>query len=279
MNNKKVFFPSFKGLSFFLLLSCLSCGRTANIPEHLNHDFLFGSAEGLYRSQDLKMILSEDAVQKSSKDSSAKAKSFEDYKKILQAKESLYKENEKANIFSVDELLKITTAQKGETVKISSNLDNIHIDPNIPFLNEYEILDYTVEEPKTKKKEILKELLGRITDFKGFPNTDYYILPNFLGNYLILYKLGPPDKIPYEELTLAKRIGNMLAVPLIGYPMEYCQAVKVLGSNNIKETLKFRPVCKGLQTAESTEYIRLSAHTKQVFQYQKKLDFFQRDFF
>ena len=279
MKSKKIFFPCFQALNFLLILSSLSCGRSPNIPDYLNHDFIFGSTEGLYQTQDLKMLLSEQAVKTVTKDSHSNTKSLKEYENILNKKERMYKENTKANIFSLNELLKVTTAEKGEKVKISSSLNNIYIDPDIPFLNEYEILDYTVGPTKTRQQKILKELLGKVIDFKGFPNTDYYILPNFLGNYLILYKLASPDKIPYEELTLAKRIGNMLAVPLVGYSVEACQAIKVLGSNNIKETLKFRPVCKSLQSSQATEYIRLSAHKKQGFQYQKKLDFFQRDFF
>ena len=122
-------------------------------------------------------------------------------------------------------------------------------------------------------------MLGKVREFKGFPNTDYYILPRFFGNYLVLYKLGLPDKIPYDELPLSRRIGDMLAVPLVGYPVEFCQEVKILGSNNIKETLKFRPVCKVIQITESEGYIRLWKQNKQVFQYQQKLDFFPRNFF
>ena len=139
-------------------------------------------------------------------------------------------------------------------------------------------MDYKIIEPKTEQQKVLKKLLGEVRDFKGFPNTDYYILPHFLGNYLILYKLGPPDKIPYDELPIAKRIGGMLAVPLVGYPVEYCQAVKFLDSN-LRETLKSRPLCKGVKPNKPVKYIRLWAHSKQVFQYLKKLDFFQRNFF
>ena len=272
MKNKKIFFILFQSLSFFLLLSC---GRSANIPEHLNHPFLFGTDKDLFRTQDLKMILSANAVEKALS-SQSKSESSKEYEKILHTKERLYKENQEPNVFSLNELLKITTAKEGEKVKISSNLDNIYIDPDITFLNEYEILDYTVAEPQTRQQELLKKLLGKVKNFKGFPNTDYYILPIFLGNYLVLYKLASPDKIPYEELTMAKRIGDMLAVPLVGYPVEHCQAVNIRGSNNIKETLKFRPLCKGFQ---ELEYIRLKTRNIQDFEYKKKLDVFPRDFF
>ena len=169
-------------------------------------------------------------------------------------------------------------------VKISSGA-NIFIDPTIPFLNEYELLDYNFIKPKTelpekikKQQEKTKEWLGKVRDFHGFPDTPYYILPHIMGNYLILYKLAPPDKIPYDELPLARRVGGMLAVPLVGYPLEYCEGVKFLDSN-LKETLKSRPLCKSVPHGKSVKYIRIQEYKKKVFDYLDKLDFFQRDFF
>ena len=265
---RKIFLLAFmKILILQFILSALSCGRKPNIPENVNHDFVFGTEKGLYRTKDLHTILSPNIVPK---------KPIKEYQGIIKAKPALWTAEVQPNIFNLNELLKITTVGKGKKVKISSN-DNIYIDPSIPFLNEYQILDYTIQKAKTKKQKDLKKLLGNINKFKGFPNTDYYIFSKLLGNYLILYKLASPDKIPYDELPLAKRVGNWLAVPLVGYPVEYCQAVRVKGRNNIKETLKYRPVCKGLSA--DTEYIRLFSTNKQVFEYKEKLDFFHRDFF
>ena len=240
---------------------------------------LDGTFEGLYRVQDLTVILDETAT-KLSKDSDPDKQVLSNYETILSEKKNLYELNTKANVLNLKNLLRIHTVKEGEKVKISSGL-NIFIDPKIPFLNEYQRLDYTIPEipeQKTRLQEILKKLLGKIRNFKGFPDTDYYILPHFVGNYLILYKLAPPDKIPYTELPLAKRIGNMLAVPFVGYAVKYCQAVKILKNN--KETLKSRPLCKGMPPAgKPVKYIRLWEHKKQVFEYLQKLNFFQRDFF
>ena len=271
-------FPITRWIVLFLSLAFLSCGRTSNIPDHLDDDFLSGTTEGLHRIRDLTMILDEAVVKPRKSFKPSKQFSVET-EAILSEKENLYANSSvKANIFSLRELLRIRTLGEGKKVKISSSMENIFIDPKIPFLNEYELLDYKIIEPKTKQQEILKKLLGKIRNFRGFPDTNYYILPHFVGNYLILYKLGSPDKIPYVELPLAKRIGGMLAVPFVGYPVEYCEAVKFLDSN-LRETLKSRPLCKGVKLEEPVEYIRLRAHKKQVFEYLDKLDFFQRDFF
>ena len=176
------------------------------------------------------------------------------------------------------DLLKIRTAEKGEKATISFAQENISIDPNISFINEYEFLDYKIiNRKRTKQHNHLARLLGKIRKFKGFPRTDYYILPLFVGNRLILYKLGPPDKIPYDELPLAKRLGGLLAVPLLGYPIEYC-VPEALPDINDRETGQYRIKCEGIQM-KYAEYIQLKEGEKQVFQYKSKPDLFPRDFF
>ena len=178
----------------------------------------------------------------------------------------------------VSALLKIRTAKKGEKATISFAQENIYIDPKISFINEYEFLDYKIiNRKKTKWHNHLARLLGKLRKFKGFPRTDYYILPLFVGNHLILYKLGPADKIPYDELPLAKRVGNLLAVPLVGYPVEYC-VPEVIPDINDRETGQYRTKCEGVQM-KYAEYIRLKERAKQVFQYKSKPDLFPRDFF
>ena len=177
----------------------------------------------------------------------------------------------------VSGLLKIRTVEKGEKAIISFAQENIHIDPNISFINEYEFLDYEiVNENKTEWHKHLARLLGK-AKFKGFPETDYYILPLFVGNYLILYKVGPPDKIPYDELPLARSVGNMLAVPFVGYPISYCVPEAVPDSNK-RETGQYRPKCEGVKI-KYAEYIRLNEGEKKIFTYKSKPDLFPRDFF
>ena len=327
MKKLKLNFP-FAGAAL-LSVMILSCGRTQKTPKHLGHDFLSGTAEGLYRIQDLTVILEDpdSSAGENAGDSElsgarpaespsektagqggsppentggqggsppektaglreAALPDFQINQTGAAGKESLYADADRdhgseALKNSLEDLLKIRTAKKGKKVKISSGMENISIDPAISFLNEYELLDYEILPAQTAQQRIVKKLLGEIRDFKGFPDTEYYILPHFLGNYLILYKLAPPDKIPYDELPLAKRAGGLLAVPLAGYPVEYCRPVKVLDAN-LRETLKFRPVCKTAMSRDPdllTQYIRLRAHSKQVFQYLKKPGFFRRDFF
>ena len=178
-------------------------------------------------------------------------------------------------------LLRIRTVEKGQKATVSFAQENIHIDPKISFINAYEFLDYRIlNSKKTKWHSYIAQLLGKIGKtgkFKGFPSTDYYILPLFVGNYLVLYKVGPPDKIPYDELPLAKRVGNMLAVPLVGYSIKYCIA-EVIPDVNERETGEYRSKCEGIGL-QYAEYIQLDEGNKQVFRYKDKLDLFPRDFF
>ena len=178
-------------------------------------------------------------------------------------------------------LLRIRTVENGQKATVSFAQENIHIDPKISFINAYEFLDYRIlNSKKTKWHSYIAQLLGKIGTigkFKGFPSTNYYILPLFVGNYLVLYKLGPPNKIPYDELPLAKRIGNMLAVPLVGYSIKYCIA-EVVPDVNERETGEYRPKCEGVRL-QYAEYIQLDEGNKQIFQYEDKLDLFPKNFF
>ena len=176
-----------------------------------------------------------------------------------------------------DSLLRVRTVSKGEKVKVSFVQENIFIDPKISFINEYEILNYKILSQKTEWQKRLARLLGRVKKFKGFPDTEYYILPQLQGNFLILYKVAPRDKIPYDERPIAKSVGNMLAVPLVGYPVEYCVA-QVVTDKNVRETGRHIPKCEGISPKQA-EYIRLSQSHKKVFKYLPKPDLFPRDFF
>ena len=178
----------------------------------------------------------------------------------------------------LSKLLKVRTAKRGEKVAVSFAQENIYIDPKISFINKYEILDYEILNPdKTEWHSYIAHLLGQIKKFKGFPLTEYHILPLFVGSYLTLYKVSSAEKIPYDELPLAKRIGDKLAVPLIGYPIKYCIA-QIIPDINERETGQYEPNCEGIKL-KYAEYIKLNEGEKQIFEYTDKPDLFPKDFF
>ena len=126
-------------------------------------------------------------------------------------------------------------------------------------------------------KKLLAFLFGEVSDFHGFPDTDYYILPRLEGNYLILYRLSRSNKIPFDERSMAHHVGDYLAAPLVGYQVEYCVPEK-------HETARFEKtdldvaVCEGVPMS-SAKYVRFQTSGRQEFSYQPKLDIFPADFF
>ena len=181
------------------------------------------------------------------------------------------------NTVSTDSLLRIRTTGKGIKAKVSSSQENIYTDPEISFIKQYWFLDYTVTTKRsTNWTKLLKKLLDKVERFKGFSDTDYYILPKIEGNYLILYKVGLPHTIPYDEIFMARRVGPMLAVPLVGYPIKYCRAVSI--HNVYKEqTRKHRPLCEAVPAKEA-QYILLQENNQKEFAYLPKTDLFRKDF-
>lgn len=269
-------------LSLFLFLFSLSCTRLPFLSNlslsgrSLDHNFKQGTADDLYRRDDLiKRVLIPSAQpidEETSKnpDSTDRKNRHSKYPDLYEKKDS------KLEAVPLSALLKIRTGpSKGQKGIVSFAKENIHIDPQISFINEYEILDYEIVRPKTKWQNMIAKLLGRVEKFKGFPETEYYILPKEEGNYLILYKVAKQEHIPYDELPLARALGDLLAVPLVGYSVEHC-VPEVIPDKNYRETGQYRPLCEGIRRGK---YIRLKETAKQLFQYEEKWDFFPRDFF
>ena len=189
--------------------------------------------------------------------------------------------------------LRIKTVSKGEPVKNSTSQVGVLEDTysRVPFNTQYYRLDYEfldVNLPPQTSMDSIKEdqeklwafLLGRdIENFYGFPDTVYYILPHVESNYLILYRLGLPDTIPYDQLPLARRVGDFLATPLVGYPVQYCLPEK--DKNEYGETTdQSTPNCEGipLDSAKHVKFETDKEH-KKPFEYEEKLDLFPADFF
>ena len=188
--------------------------------------------------------------------------------------------------------LRIKTVSKGEPVKNSTSQEGAFVDPysSISFINQYYRLGYefldvqlpghvNMDSIKDDPKKLRAFLLGKINSFYGFPDTTYYILPHLEGNYLILYRLGKPKTIPYDQIPLARKVGDFLATPLVGYPVKYCLSEKK--KNRYGETTdRSIPDCEGVSVG-SAKYIQLKTDkkNKELFHYMEKLDLFPSDFF
>ena len=246
----------------FYIVCCISCTRsTPNTPD-LEHPFEQGTTDSLYKIDSFRPI---------------------DFQSVADEFQESDSRNTQTPPFLTDDLinkvLQVKTAEDGEVAKISISRSGIAIDPNsnVSFVNQYYFLNYEPVNMETKEQKLLSHLLGDIEDFKGFPNTTYYIVPQLQDNYLILYRVGRKESIPYDEKHLAIQIGNWLATPLVGYALEYCEPEKILNTD-YEETEIYRPKCYSV-AKDSTSYVRLKEETKTVFKYTSKLDIFPRDFF
>ena len=273
-------------VSFLFALFCLSCTNNHTSSTRFKHNFQQGSADHLYNISDIlgdnPVLNSESALFSSIQIKSSSSQSEVVLKERLVKYPALSSQGgypkEILDSRSISNLIKIKTAKKGEKVAISFAQENIRIDSTISFINKYEILDYKIlNSKKTLWNQHIARLVGKVEKFKGFPNTIYYILPLFEGNHLVLYKLGPEDKIPYDELPLAKRVGHLLAVPFVGYPVKYCVA-EVIPDINERKTGQYKPKCEGIKL-RFAEYVELKEKNKKIFKYTKKPDLFPRDFF
>ena len=173
--------------------------------------------------------------------------------------------------------LKIKTAQTGEKAKISISTTGALIDSHLSFVNQYYLLDYDILDTKTDTQHLLKRFFGKVEQFKGFVGTVYTIVPHIEHNYLIFYRLSDPKNVPYDELPISVKVGGQIATPVVGYPIQYCVAEKILNINN-EQTGQSRAKCEGV-AKKNAEYIRLREQDKKVFNYQPKVDVFPESFF
>lgn len=281
-SHKKFFYrsknPSGRGgllLVFCFILLFSSCVRKREPEPGFRRVFLSGETVGLHP-----------------------VKSFQ--RKVKQPKETdERKEVEwfQASSLTVEDLnqmkaIQIRTASEGMEVKNSISQSGTFIDPNseVSFIKPYYLLDYEIldvkvsdgdspESVKTDPQKLLAVLLGKIRDFKGFPNTVYHIVPRVEGGWLVLYRVGPPETIPYDEHFVAIRSGDLMATPLVGYPIKHCRA-KYHESDYGEIADVYKKECGNVSPQSSeAEYVQVTYTGKKKFEYKPKYDLYPADFF
>ena len=186
--------------------------------------------------------------------------------------------------------LRIRTTKNGEEVKSSISQSGTFIDPNSKvsfnkpyFLVDYDVLDVKIskqdspESLKSDPQKLLVVLLGKVKNFKGFPNTVYYIVPRIVGGWLILYRVGKPDSIPYDQHFVASKIGDLMAAPLVGYPIDYCKAMPHETKYREKTDL-YETECTGV-SPQLAKYVKVTYTGKKSFEYKPKHDIYPNNFF
>ncbi|MBL6989845.1 MAG: zinc-dependent metalloprotease [Bacteriovoracaceae bacterium] len=150
-------------------------------------------------------------------------------------------------------------ASNASLVTIASNAQGI--------INNLDIVEY-----KTNSK-LLKGV-----PFRGKNNFTYKIIHEFTDNgYLVVKKVGKKADLPTQELTYAKKLGgDLYAVPLVGYKINFIKVEKVKDGNGEETTnLTEFPV----SSFKLANYYRIDFNERTVFKDVKKYDVFPSDMF
>ncbi len=236
----------------FTLSITASCVRKIENTPGLLHPFKQGTADNLYVKKTFQILNSDNPSDKINKI---------DWNRLK------------------DKAIQIETDKTARPAKILTDFGDITIDSKVSFINQYYFVKYHPKsELKTSYQKKIYDLLGTVNDFKGFPNTVYYILPYLKNKHLILFRVANKNKIPYDEYFSGIPIDDdQIATPVVSYPIQYCKAEVIRNENN-EDTGQYRPKCEGVSQSKA-EYIRFNTEKKQIFYYEKKIDIFPRNFF
>ena len=156
----------------------------------------------------------------------------------------------------------------------------------VDFLNKVYQLGYSISANKGNYSQVSflhEDFLSEKERFFGVPDTEYKIVFQALGNYLVLYKAAKKlSAIPYIERTSLKIVEDPdsynFRVPFIGYPIEYCYATPRL-NDFYEETREYRPICTA--DKNTAQYFKIVPAEKEIYEYHyfKKRDLFPKDFF
>ena len=156
----------------------------------------------------------------------------------------------------------------------------------VDFINKVYQLGYKISLTKGDYRRVSflhEEFFSEKERFFGSPDTQYKIVFQAVGNYLVVYKAAKElDSIPYIERTSLEEVedpdGYNFRVHFIGYPIEYCYATPFL-NDFYEETKEFRPICTA--DKDKAEYFKLVPANKQVYEYHYagKKDLFPEHYF
>lgn len=131
--------------------------------------------------------------------------------------------------------------------------------------------DFQLVKYQTEAK-LLKEV-----PFVGLPNHHYKIVYRLSEKYLKVYKVGPEKDIPTNERPFAEKFdGDLVGIPLVGYPITYYTVETV--KNDIGEnTSKVMEVQQSFKVRAT--HFRLRISEAKIFEALEKLDVFPANFF
>ena len=184
-----------------------------------------------------------------------------------------------------DKYLVIKTTQDGELVsntKASESSGSLTIEEGVDFVNEVYNVSYRVKrgEGDDDRFPFLLDFFTEGEEFLGSKDTEYRIVFKLEGDYLVLSKAVPKDRkldLPYTQWSSLTEDKGYYMVPLIGYPLEYCEVEAVVNEHG-EETYRNRVRCYD-KPSEDTKYIRANHSNKQRYEYLSKEDVYPSSYF
>ncbi len=163
---------------------------------------------------------------------------------------------------------KIFEIETGEALNslAASHTDALNIAENFTAINSYDLVELKVSH------ELIKDV-----PFRGKKNFKYKIAFEVNDQFLTIFKLAKKEDLPSQELTYAKAYGeNLLAVPLVGYPVSLIKIDNILDGNGDKTHKKSEFQTKELSSAT---HFRYDLAGRQIFESIAKQDVFPADLF
>ncbi len=190
--------------------------------------------------------------------------------------------------------LVIKTNNDGELITTTASINFLNLEKGVDFINRFYNPSYEIVQGGDDWIPFLKDFLpagdqlASARNFFGSRNTEYRIIFQTLGNYLILNKASKNlDDIPYIERTAMeknkdgdykKTEDGYFMVPFLGYSIKYCSP-DVIESRG-QRTYEYRAKCDPADSKERAEYLQVVKGQQVSFAYvPEKKDLFPSEYF
>lgn len=188
----------------------------------------------------------------------------------------------------IEKQLVIKTSEEGDEISTSQSINGITLEEQLDFVNKVYQPSYQISVNEGDDKEIpfLRDLLPEDKRLLGSLNTEYKIIFETRGNYLVLFKASKNlNELPYIERTsqTKSKDGEFYMVPFLGYPIKYCwaEAIEIAhGQSSYKNRVKCQDEAPEEEDSSSQKikYLQLQTTNAVTYQYLDKKDLLPKDY-
>ncbi|MDE0091973.1 MAG: hypothetical protein OXN83_01650 [Oligoflexia bacterium] len=187
-----------------------------------------------------------------------------------------------------------TTTSAGANLRLEQKDENgkmqeVGLIPNV--INKYYQVKFDIldNEENERQPQWLKDLIAQDFSFNGLRDTEYQIVFQTSGNYLVLYKaVKNVDDLPFTERLALPRDseGNYKAdsegyykAPFIGYKVEYCHLEDEIDPIQGRATGFIKPACNDVTKKDSPQVVRFDSNNRQSYSYKREKNVFPANYF